>query len=161
MINAVLPVEKSQSFARTEMGSNVTIQPRRPVGRSFNTFPLNPPTCHVHPACSSRIDQREHSSFMTHPLLNSWPWKQPQLQFLVTKRSVWKTQTQPSPWLQWSRYAPCCDTKCQPWPWVLGMSARTFWGWGKEKKKSRKLPPLSHVALNLPHGDKFNMLTDR
>lgn len=44
MINAVLPVEKAQSFATTEMGSNVTIQPRRPVGRSFNTSPLVPPT---------------------------------------------------------------------------------------------------------------------
>lgn len=39
---------------------------------------------------------------------------------------------------------------------------RVLWlGKRRKKKKSRKLPPLSHVALNLPHGDKFNMLTDR
>lgn len=68
-------------------------------------------TLHAHP--ERRGVNAAQSQHILPFHLNSWTLQRATITASCNKE-MWCTQAQPSPWLQWSKLAPNCDTKCQP-----------------------------------------------
>lgn len=66
---------------------------------------------HAHP--EGRGVKTAHSQHNLPFHLNSWALQTATITASCNKE-MWRAQAQPSPWLQWSKLASYCETKCQP-----------------------------------------------
>lgn len=78
---------------------------------SSSTHRLSMCILHAHP--EGRGVKTAHSQHILPFHLNSWALQTATITAFCNKE-MWRTQAQPSPWLQWSKLASHCETKCQP-----------------------------------------------